>query len=83
MNRGEGGSGFDSWGASSYHAMTVKVERRFKEKVALQFRAEAFNFTNTPTFGQPGPGFGNGNFGVIANTVTLPRQVQFGLKLLF
>jgi len=53
------------------------------EKLKLQFRAEAFNLTNTPTFGNPGTGFGAGNFGVITNTVTLPRQVQLGLKLLF
>jgi hypothetical protein len=53
------------------------------EKLRLQFRAEAFNLTNTPTFGNSGTGFGAGNFGVITNTVTLPRQVQLGLKLLF
>ena len=63
--------------------LAVHRNFRFREKIALQFRAEAFNFTNTPTFGQPGTGFGTGNFGVIASTVTLPRQVQFGLKLLF
>lgn len=53
------------------------------EKLRLQFRAEAFNFTNTPTFGQPGTGFGSGTFGVITSTVSNARQVQLGLKLLF
>jgi outer membrane receptor protein involved in Fe transport len=53
------------------------------ERFRLQFRAEAFNFTNTPTFGQPGTGFGSPTFGVITTTATAARQVQLGLKLLF
>ncbi len=63
--------------------LALHKQFRVTEKFRLQFRAEAFNFTNTPTFGNPGASFGAGNFGVITNTVTLPRQVQLGLKLLF
>jgi hypothetical protein len=55
------------------------------ETVRLDFRAEAFNLTNTPSFGFPGATVGTAQFGVIS--ATLPgadgRQVQFGLKLNF
>jgi hypothetical protein len=53
------------------------------ERVRMQFRAEAFNFTNTPTFGQPGTGFGSPNFGTITSVQGSARQVQLGLKLYF
>jgi hypothetical protein len=53
------------------------------EKIRMQFRAEAFNLTNTPVFGQPGTGFGNPNFGTITSTMNSARQAQLGLKLYF
>ena len=57
---------------------------QFKENLRLQFRAEAFNITNTPNFEVPGNNFGTSSFGVISGTAnTLPRNLQFALKLLF
>lgn len=55
------------------------------ERLKLQFRGEFFNFTNTPTFGNPGANINAGTFGVISSiaTNTQPRQVQLGLKLYF
>jgi outer membrane receptor protein involved in Fe transport len=55
------------------------------ERTRLQFRAEFFNFTNTPTFGNPGNNITAGNFGVINSlaTGTAPRQIQLALKLYF
>ena len=62
------------------------------ETLKLQFRAEAFNITNTPNFYMPnnvnsGPGtrLGNGSFGQISATDPnyVPRQLQFALKLQF
>ena len=53
------------------------------ERVVLQFRAEAFNFTNTPRFGRPNQNQNNAQFGQINAQANDPRQLQFGLKLLF
>ena len=53
------------------------------ERISLQFRAEAFNLTNTPSFGFPNQNFNAVQFGQITATATDPRQLQFGLKLLF
>jgi len=64
--------------------MDLKIGKNFRlaERYRLEFRAEMFNFTNTPNFGQPnavlnGPGAG------IIKTAAAPRIVQFGLKLMF
>ncbi len=69
------------------------------ERYRLQFRAEFFNLTNTPTFFLPSasdqtltcigpsPGSacnaGNANFGKLSNGTATGRQIQFGLKLMF
>jgi hypothetical protein len=54
------------------------------EGSALQFRAEFFNFTNTPKFAQPVNDFAAGPaFGVISSTVSNPRVIQFALKYNF
>jgi carboxypeptidase family protein/TonB-dependent receptor-like protein len=55
-----------------------------KEGVALQFRAEAFNFTNTPWFGGPNTTAGSSAFGVVTpSQVNDQRNVQLALKLIF
>ncbi len=55
------------------------------ERIGLQLRGEATNFTNTPTFGAPGSVFTAGDFGVVRslNVLNGPRQIQIGLKLTF
>jgi len=52
------------------------------ESRSLQFRAEFFNFTNTPHFGAPGATLGTGQFGVISGAGDA-RIIQFGLKFYF
>jgi hypothetical protein len=54
-----------------------------REKATIQFRAEAFNLTNTAIFGQPSSILNAPNFGTINSTSNSPRQLQFSLKALF
>jgi hypothetical protein len=51
---------------------------------AFNFRSEFFNFTNTPSFGQPVTDYAAGAaFEVISSTVSNPRIIQFALKYAF
>jgi len=54
-----------------------------RERLDLEFRAEIFNLTNTPAFGQPNGVLGNAAFGTIVSTAADPRVIQFGLKVNF
>ena len=58
------------------------------ERFRLQFRAEAFNLSNTPAFflpsaASPALTIGNSSFGKLSASSATGRQLQFGLKLLF
>jgi Carboxypeptidase regulatory-like domain len=53
------------------------------ERVNLQFRWETFNLTNTPTLADPNTTLESPDFGKIRSTVSLPRQMQFALRLTF
>ncbi len=56
---------------------------RLREPVTMQFRAEAFNLTNTPLFGRPNTTLGSALFGSVTSQDNDPRQVQLSLKVLF
>jgi len=80
---------FGNLGRNTMHApgrtsLDLSVHREFRlgEQMRLQFRAEAFNVTNTPPFGFPGGALGTAAFGVISDA-GLPRNLQLALKLLF
>jgi hypothetical protein len=53
------------------------------ERVRVQFRAEFLNAFNTPRFGNPATGVTGNTLGRITSQANTPRQVQFGLKLLW
>jgi Carboxypeptidase regulatory-like domain/TonB dependent receptor len=57
---------------------------RVKEGLALQFRAEAFNFANTPWFDGPNLDVNSSAFGVVtASQINDQRNVQLALKIIF
>jgi len=61
---------------------------RIRENASVQFRAEFFNLTNTPTFflasaNNPSLSVGSDSFGKLSSSTAVGRQIQFGLKFLF
>jgi len=92
-----GNEGHNVFNMPSNKRVDLSIFKNFsvKEDVKLQFRAEAFNVSNTPLFGMPGSvisTFGAngvptnaGNFGRITTTNAFytPRDIQFALKLIF
>lgn len=54
----------------------------FGEQRKLQFRAESFNFTNTPTFGVPGRVLNGPGFGIVSSAFS-GRRIQLGLRLVW
>ena len=58
---------------------------KISEHKTLQFRAEAFNLTNTPVFETPGIDRNSTTFGVVTATAfsPKPREMQLALKLTF
>lgn len=58
-------------------------EFRVTESSILEFRAESFNLTNTPTFGIPNTAVDTSAGGVVTSSANNPRQLQFALKYNF
>ena len=56
-----------------------------REGMKVQFRAEAFNLTNTPTFAAPNGSVNSPTFGVVTATAfsPKPRELQLALKFFF
>jgi len=50
---------------------------------AIEVRAEAFNFLNTPQFSGPSRSLGAADFGRINSTILNNREMQIGLKYIF
>jgi hypothetical protein len=56
---------------------------QIREKIRLQFRAEAFNAFNHVQFGVPNTNINSNSFGVITSQQNSPRNLQLALRLLF
>lgn len=69
------------------HNMDLNVYKSFvpKEGMRVEVRAEMFNFTNHPRFGQPNSSVGDPFFGTITGDAPgeNPRSFQFGLRFEF
>jgi Carboxypeptidase regulatory-like domain len=61
--------------------MALVKHTKLWEQADLEFRAEMFDVTNMPAFGQPNGSFGSAAFGSITTTTTDPRVLQFALRL--
>ncbi len=70
----------------------ASVFRRFpiREQINLEFRAEAFNLTNTPQYNRPDTSFTSASFGSVISAggtqsviVNSSRQLQFSMRLQF
>jgi len=53
------------------------------ERVKLQFRGDFLNAFNTPRFSGPNTSVTSSSFGAITSQTNAPRQIQFGLKVIF
>lgn len=80
-----GDLGRNSLRSDWYRDLDCSFFRRFpiRERVQLEFRAEAFNATNSVVFAAPGDVINGPNFGVVTSTANTPRQLQVALKLAF
>ncbi|HYI93884.1 MAG TPA: TonB-dependent receptor [Bryobacteraceae bacterium] len=72
----------DGW--NNYDVSALK-NFNITERFRLQFRAEAFNFTNTPVFGNPAANIDSGAFGTVTTYAAnaRAREFQLALKLYF
>ena len=72
--------------APGYKNLDVVMAKRFEAGGSryFEFRAEAFNLTNTPSFGPPARDINAPNtFGLITTTVSTARTVELVLKFFF
>jgi len=82
-----GNSGRNTFRADWGRNLDLSLFRSFSisESKRFEFRAEAFNATNTPIMGTPDTYLpdGAGFFGVVSSTANTERQLQLGLKFYF
>jgi len=64
-------------------SFAVIKDTKIKERFTHEFRMEMQNPLNRVVFGNPVTNFAAGNFGRIVNTAVGPRNIQFGMKLIF
>ncbi|MGO9402171.1 MAG: hypothetical protein ACLPVW_01725 [Terriglobales bacterium] len=87
QNPGNAPRYFSGLRVDGIHNVDLNLYKSFvpKEGMKLDVRAEMFNFTNHPRFGQPNSSVGDPLFGTIASDAggETPRYFQFGLRFEF
>lgn len=71
------GPAYENWDISLFKTVPIR------ERVNVQFRAQAFNAFNTPSFAGPNTAFGSSNFGKITTQSNFPRYLQLGLHITY
>lgn len=71
--------------SDAYKDLDLSVFKSFSlvRESSLEFRAEAFNATNTPIFAAPNSVVGSPTFGAVSSLNNAPRELQLALKLQF
>jgi hypothetical protein len=80
-----GNSGADILREDRFKNLDFSLFKQFQvsERARVQFRAEAFNLTNSPSFSAPGTNIDTATGGVITSTLSSPRNIQLALKFVF
>jgi Carboxypeptidase regulatory-like domain/TonB dependent receptor len=80
-----GDSGRNILTSDSLIQLDMTLEKRFNilERRQLEFRAEAFNIANRPTFNVPNATIGSSAAGTITSTLNANRILQLALKFYF
>ena len=80
-----GNAGIGSVMGPGFRNLDLSMSKSFSlgEARSLQFRGEFFNALNHPNMGDPGTTLGTASFGRVTSTVSDPRDIQLGLKLIF
>jgi hypothetical protein len=72
------GPGLKDWDLGLFRRFPL-----FREDMGLEFRAEFFNLTNTPSFGNPVTNIQSALAGKVLTMSDNPREIQFSLKFHF
>jgi hypothetical protein len=87
QNPGNAPRYFSGLRVDGIHNLDLNFNKSFvpKEGMRIEARAEIFNLTNHPRFGQPVSDVGDAYFGTISSDAAgeLPRYFQFGLRFEF
>jgi hypothetical protein len=76
-----GDSGGNILREDTYKTLDFSLMKTFRIGThRLEFRAETFNLTNTPSFNAPNSAIDTTAGGRVTSTASAPRQMQFGLK---
>lgn len=80
-----GNSGRNILTADSLIQLDMTLEKRFSflDTRQIEFRAEAFNLLNRPTFNAPNATIGSSSAGIVTSTLNANRILQLALKLYF